>query len=422
MPAFAAPAAKFAFAGPSARNVPFCVTDLLLGATILWTAIPETLTDDIYIYEVPLRFVLFYATLASCLLSSVVLGVSRIDPLLWTALFGLFSMAVVGLLNGNDLKFWVIDFSNYSGLLLGLYWANRRPLSDTLNTLYWWTVAVTVLLLLNIVGLVTGIVPQANEGDRIYSFSLFASTLFVSCMFPLWMSISIHGTARNSATRYRSLAVLGIGCVMAASVVSATRSMFLVALIAIVVVMWTQLRGKNAVVVIFFTVAVGFVASVYLFDPNGGAASAIADRLTSTAITEEERYLELEMMFEQLGGSVWIGKGFGSQFESCIGSHLDSLAYAPHVGIFAPLFKGGLPAFGVLIVYPVCAAALRVARLSGSTASLAFGAAIIIFATQSSMSGGWIYSDLLLYGMTVSLMARCDRHLRASPRSSRRMT
>ena len=384
------------------------VTDMLLAVTIVWSVLPETLVGEIYLYDIPLRFCLFYLTVLSCLLSTMFFGASRVSLNLAVALAALPIIAGLGLWNGNDWKFWVIDLSNYSGLLLGLYWGGRYSLQTSLNSLYKWTVAVGVLMLFNILGLLFGIVPQAGEGERLYSYSMFTSASFLTCMFPLWFSGRAIEKKLVIPTRAQLLSLICICCVLFASMLSATRSMFLSGTTAIVIVMWLRLRGKNAVLMILLTLVVSCVFAVYAFSTDGWMNHRFADRLTSTDITEEYRYTELQMMFEDLQGSLLTGKGFGSRFESCIGKNHEFLAFAPHVSIFTLLYKGGIVSFALLIALPLAVSATHLLRVNDRAVSLSFSAAVVLYCIQASMSGGWNFIQLFLFGAALTLASRCS--------------
>ena len=389
------------------RRVSLSLTDILLGVMLVWAMIPETLVGDIYFLDVPMRFLLFYCATASCMISTLFFGLSTVTPYLKVALIAMLLMAGMGIFWGNDLKFWVVDVSNYTGLVLGLYWARRNSLQSTVNTLYWWSVAIGTVLLLNIVGLLLGIIPQANEGERLYSYSLFTSTAFVTCLFPFWFTASSTKKGVTIPPRARKMAVTCIGCVVLASVLSATRSMFLTGAVAVTIVVWLRLHGKNAAFWMFTTLASCLIFMLTVFNSESWLSSRFADRLASTELVEEYRYIELQMMFEQLEGSFLTGKGFGSRFESCIGRNSEFRAYAPHVAIFTTLFKGGVATFALIIVVPVVMAVFNLVRLNRNTMCLSFSAAVILYCTQGAMSGGWNYIALFLYGTMHSLATRC---------------
>ncbi len=410
-----APQASLFRSKPVTRKMRLNLTDILLGITFVWSMVPATLIEDIYIYDIPLRFGFFYASVVSCLISTLVYGASKVTPYMKVVLVTTLFMAVLGLLRGNDLRYWVIDASNATGLLLGLYWARRYSLQRTLNTLYCWSIAICLILFLNIVGLMLGIIPQANEGERLYSFSLFISTAFVTCLFPLWFVVDTKNKTQGLPPRIQMLAVACISCVLFASILSATRSMFVTGTLAILLVLWLRLHGKNALSWIFATLAACLFIGIFAFSTNGWLSARSTTRLTSTEISEEYRYIELLMMFEDLEGSFLTGKGFGSRFESCIGKRGEFLAFAPHVAIFTSLFKGGVASFFLLIVLPLGLAIYHLLRLNGGIMCLSFSAAVVLYCAQASMSGGWNFIALFLYGATFTLASRCMIRKRRSP-------
>jgi len=398
------------------RRMRLNLTNTLLGITFVWSMVPETLFGEIYLYNIPLHFVLFYVSVASCLISTLVYGVSKVTPGLKIAMVAVFFMAVLGLFLGNDLKFWVIDASNGIGLLFGLYWAKRYSLQHTFDTLYYWSTAISVVLLLNVVGLMFGIIPQASEGERLYSYSLFTSTAFVTCLFPLWFLAYTKNKTWALPPRAQALAVVCISCVLFTSILSATRSMFLTGTLAVVLVVWIRLHGKNSVPWIFGTLVACLIFVLSAFSADGWLSASATNRLATTEIAEEYRYIELLMMFEELEGSFWTGKGFGSRFESCIGKGGEFLAFAPHVGVFTPLFKGGVVSFALLIIFPLGTTLYRLFRLNQCVIGLSLSAAVVLYCAQASMSGGWNFIALFLYGATFSLASRFSISKRNSPR------
>ena len=388
------------------QKIDWSLTDVLLGVTLLWAVIPETLTGDVYFYDIPLRFCFFFAAVISCAFSTVLLGVSNVTFQLKVAILALLGMAAFGLIRGNDLKFWVIDTSNWTALIFGLYWGGRYSRQYTINILYGWSWAVTCVLLLNILGLLSGLIPQAGEGDRLYSYSLFTSTAFVTSLFPLWLTLDSRTAGLVLPRRSRLLAITGISCVLFCSMLSATRSMFLTGSVALMIVLWIRLHGKNAVLWVGVALAGSLLAAAFLFNADVGSGEGVTNRLSSTNLAEEYRYIELQLLFEDLEGHWLTGKGFGSRFESCIGKHGNFLAFAPHIGIFTSLFKGGAVVFGMLFLVPLATAAFQMVRLHKSSLSLACSAAVLLYCTQASMSGGWNFIALFLLGAMFTLSSR----------------
>ena len=70
------------------------VTDTLLGIALVWAMVPETLIGDFYIYDIPLRFSLFYASVVSCAISTLTFGLSKVTLYFKVALSAMLFMAV----------------------------------------------------------------------------------------------------------------------------------------------------------------------------------------------------------------------------------------------------------------------------------------------------------------------------------------
>lgn len=384
----------------SAPTHPFRLdlTELFLGLTFVWTAIPETLTEEVYIQDVPLRFVLFYCALFSAAVQAAILPSLRLHwKLTLAAVAGLY-MATAGYFLGNDLKFWVIDSSNFLGLLLGIYWTANRSLKSISRTLHWWATCVSLVLIANTLGLLFGVIPQASEGIRIYSYSLFNSAAFLITVFPFWLTASPadgHSTWLPSPRVMASVAMAGV---IGASVISATRSMFLTAAAGVLIVLWLRLNGKNAAIWIFAALVGCLVTLAFAFNTDSWREATFVDRLLSTEIAQEHRFLEVQLMFDDLEGNLITGRGFGSRFESCIGKDGEFLAYAPHIAVLTLLYKGGLAVFLFLILLPLISATSALLFTKGSPLRLAGCAGVTLYCLQASMSGGWNFTALFLFG------------------------
>ena len=388
------------------KGAEFCLTDVLIGSSIFWSVLPETLTGDVYVQEVPLAYCLFYITLLSSVLSSLYYGVSRVSLPLKMALVSLVYMLAWGLYCENEVKFLVIDVSNFSGLLLGLYWAGRYSQQHTLNSLFWWSFLVGCAMIINILGLVVGFIPQAGEGERLYSYSLFISASFVTSVYPLWSIAKTKLGKVNSSHASQWFASIGLFFVVLAAIVSSTRSMFITAVVAFLLHLWLRLHGRNAVFWMLSTTIVTSCVAIYGFNTDEWGDLDFTRRLEATDFMEEYRFIELQMMFDDLSEDWICGKGFGSRFESCIILSSESLAYAPHIAVLTLLFKGGVIVFFLLIVLPLVVALRNLFVLKGNMLVLAFSSITVLYCVKSSMSGGWDYIALFLLGVSVTFQSR----------------
>jgi hypothetical protein len=140
-----------------------------------------------------------------------------------------------------------------------------------------------------------------------------------------------------------------------------------------------------------------------VFVNRGWRSGILADRIMSTDVAEDYRYMEVEMMFDQLRDNLFRGEGFGSRFESCIGRHGEKLAFAPHVAVLTFWFKGGLLIFLATAILPAMRAAYQLALTPTWPVATACWGGALLYLVQASMSGGWNFHALFLFGAFLSL-------------------
>jgi len=384
-------------------SLPGRFTDFLVGVMLLWTAIPETLFDEAYLGEVPVRFLLFYAALGSVAAASLVAGRPRLSSLLGIALVGFTYMATLGLWNANDVKYWAIDASNFGGLILGLQWAQQRGPRRAAQLIRLWARLMAVLLFVNLAGLHFGVVTPPHDSVRQYSYSLFTNATFVTCVFPFWFTTARHDLRGKRSQIEQAVALAGIAVVMLGALMSATRSMFLTWTSAVLLTIAISFNGRNAVAWALTAATACSVVYLAVFGPMNGHGHLLAERLLATEIAQSYRYTEIEMMFDTLTGAILPGKGFGSRFESCIGERGEILAFAPHIAALTLWFKGGLPTFFIFIILPATRGIHAVLWCRNNPVSCACWCGVLLYLIQASMSGGWSYHALFLFGVHLNL-------------------
>ncbi len=385
------------------------VTDLLFGFYLLLSTVPEVLTGDQRIAGIPFEFLFFYASLIASFVSSILNGSFHFNKYLVGSLIAALYMALVGFLGENDFRFWIIDITNFSGLIFGIYWASNRNAKYIGNVLQKICILISVILILNLLGLLFGLISPSNAGSRLYTYSLFVSSGFIIVAFPVWIASSYSQQANRAAfNRAPYLAITGISAVLAGSILSASKTLFLATIVSVVLVLWIQLESRQAIR--WATLAIlGFLALMLLgFDFDAWRSSSLADRFLSYDIREGARYLELELMFRDLGDRLLTGTGFGSRFVSVVYAGGDFLAYTTHIGIVTLLYKGGIFIFVIWIIMPV-ALAIRAClrtRSSRNRFHMSCNAGVISFAVLSSMSGGWTVIAMFLFGALAMLAHR----------------
>jgi hypothetical protein len=384
------------------------VTNLALLAAFLTRAVPETLLFEISIAGIPLPFCVFFCACTAAALSSVLSPRRWFSAELAVGAVMCVYMGVLGYMNRTELKFLVIDSTYFIALLLGLQWTAQRGIYESLGFIRLLYASTTLVLFLSCLGLVTGAIPSANYGTRLYSFSIFGSSTLICTLTPLVCSTLSVRTSRVQAVRWLRWTLFGLGTVLMAAVISATRSMLLVWMCSLAATVWLKMTGRNGVI---------YASGLLLLSPLALSMLAVANlentqiaqRLHSTELDEELRYQELEMMYEDLRDDLYIGKGFGSRFATPIGA--EQIAFAPHIGITTLLYKGGVIVFALVIVFPVLYAAWSFLGARGSGSSRIDGrrvaagcvGGILINAAQASLSGGWDYQHLFQFAMLFGL-------------------
>jgi hypothetical protein len=385
------------------------LADGLIAVMLLSTVLPETLTEDVYVGDVPLRFVLLYLALAGTLVASLAARQRRLPLRIAAAAVAFLYMAALGIWRGNDLKYWTIDVSNFCGLLLGLQWAYQRGPWRGGDALRFWGRLVALVLLLNLVGLCVGLISPAGAGVRRYSVSLFASTAFITIIFPFWITSASTPRCGGTLRSEQFYAVAAMGLVLLAALMSGTRSMFLTWTCSVMLTVWLSLQGRNAVVWLLMTATVCSAIFAMLFVNQDWRSGILAERLLSTDVAEDYRYQEVAMMFDELRGDIFRGEGFGSRFESCIGRRNEMLAFAPHVAILTLWFKGGLLIFLATAILPAVRGIYQLTMTPITPLAAACWGGVLLYLVQASMAGGWNFHALFLFGAFLSLAINLTR-------------
>jgi hypothetical protein len=405
---FAPPAESGPLRGSSIALLP--VADWLLGAMVVCAGLPEGMVANVRLGEVPIAFLLFYAAMAVTLLEAFLNGcLERRWPYVLTlqVLVG-GEMAVMGILGGEEWKWWVIDASMFGALVGGVLWAQQRDYAAAARIFARLGILATAVLGFNIIGLVTGAIPQTDEGDRVYSQGLFFAAGFIPIIFPFWFTDARRGHSGLPALVRALPACAGISTVFLAATVSATRSLLLLPVGSVLVTYWITSRGRMLGLVAL-TVFALFAWGGFLGDEMSRLRqNLLVDRLLETSLSEESRAVEVEMMFDDMETPTeyWLGKGFGSRFWSNVGTDGGGLAFAPHVAILTPWYKGGLIGFLAVIVWPLGLAAAQLLSMDADPGRKSCAAGILVYAVLASMSGGWYFLTLFPCGVFLALATR----------------
>lgn len=369
-----------------------------------YMTLPESWTKPLRVGDVSVMNILFVLCLALAFVGRGRQGRSN-GAWIFCAFAGLVYMAARGLANRGselfDVKVYLADVLTYCGLLAGMLWARRVSVQQLAHLLRWIAIATVAVLLLDTVCLQLGVLKPAWEGPRVFVFSMFFGTWWLMAIAPFILATEGSGDGLLSVKWSRALLALIAGAMLAVAAVSGTRTVALqvVACGALCLpLILRNFRTAYAAVIVALTIAGG----TYALGPKLGDVQFFGSRLAGTDIASEERYAEVQMMFEQLMPDIGIGEGFGSSFVSPVIVDGRNLAVAPHVGVLTLLFKGGFVCFILITLLPLARALFSILLDRGKIFSYGCMAGVILYGIAASLSGGWGFFHLFLSGLMFS--------------------
>lgn len=393
------------------------LTDSSIVAMFAFASFPETLIGKMYIGPLPAIFLIFYIVILGSILEWLLARDRTSSKKVACALAVALLMTANGLVRGAELKWLVIDLSAFSGLIAGLSWANRRSLASIQQTVYSIAAVTLILLTFTVVGLKLGFVPASRVSGRLYVKSLFLATFFLCVLVPvLWGAF--RSTEYRLPTWIPLFSVLSVtGVLLISSAVTGTRSIGIAAIIGFGLSL-RNIGGDYRGLICSALTIVGVCLAVLVAEGFFGAPEnwTVARRFAFTVLSEEPRWIEIQMLWDQLTTADLVtGLGFGSRFHSPVVIEGSDLAIVPHVAIFAFLQKGGVALFLGYVLAPFFRYLyLHLSRRASPFQRGCWGSilTLLIFAT---MSGGWDFHRLFLYGALVTMAARSG-HIEPSPR------
>jgi hypothetical protein len=362
----------------------------VLGGVFLASVLPETVVGKMYIGPAPLPFILLYIAVLLTVVE-ILSSKSRRSRYMLIGILAWVLMTVQGIFGGSESKYLTIDASMFCSMLLGLRWGQQRPLGSSANAIHLWLAATACVLALTVIGLSAGLIeasPASLEIDepRIFTYSMFEASALLIIGLPFWWSTS---------RRYlRAFAIVALGSVLVTALVSATRSL-------VIFVICTLLAGTGRssaggkrrewwLLPVQLIALVSFAALVW---SRGGG---VIERVSSTNVHEETRYLEALQMFESLP-NVLTGSGFGGRFVSPVMVDGEYLALTPHVAVLTLLFKGGAIVFGIFVLVPFVVSVYMFVRSPAGPLRACY-AGVLLYILRACISGGWDVPSLFLYG------------------------
>lgn len=393
---------------PSSRPWWLRLPDFAFIGMFVFVATPETVVGKPYIGPFPIYFVMFYLGLLGIFIEQMI--ERKPLPALVQASLGVWAILLIhGVLRGNDFKFMAIDASNILGFTAGAYWIGRRPIESVLTKWHRLAGIVTCLLVFALVGLATGFIKPAIESGRIYVYSVFRAVGILSIIMPtLWAAKEFFPIKRVPYWMF-SLPFLFIGLlVWVTAFFTATRSILIECVVSILMIARIAARQARGLAFLAALFLILVMMTLWQMDALSGLVGGeLGDRLAATTGAKEQRFVEVGMMLEQMTSLDYlIGTGMGSRFHSVVVVDGTDLALNPHIVVFTFLQKGGILCFLGLVIVPFISAVLRLIRGDGDALYLGAVAGVIMYLLMASISGGWEFYFLFLYGVFVSLMYR----------------
>jgi hypothetical protein len=311
-------------------------------------------------------------------------------------------MCILGIYKKNyyidDGRWFIIDILEYSGMFCGIIWAKRRTSERICKVFSIIALACFVLLIINIVGLYTGVLDSLSPASgRLYTFSLFNGANILTCT----MSYYIFNRMLHRRHISSWLVIFMTVCiVICAAFISSTRSVLLAlvaGLLFLIPIMFHEAPGSSIVKIII----IGMIALSIIVILSGSTDYYLFQRFKGTDLAEESRFIELQMMFDQFRDGLILGEGFGSYYNVLQSTSPTGIAFAPHIGLFAFLQKGGVFVFILGVVLPIALTARVMLMRRYEGLRYRFLMIIGLYVVTSSLSGGWRFFQLFLYGSSL---------------------
>ena len=379
--------------------------DFVLAGMIAFVGVPVAYTLRLRVAGIPLLNA-FYLCATLLIAVNYIVRFPREHRLSTMYALGGLYMVVVTMLYWDQPAFdWRAafqDLSAYLGLPVGVAWAQLEGRVGIREAFRKWYVICCVTFALTLLGLGTGFIKSGGGPLRLVDGALFSSTAFVTMSFP-----TVWSTARLGTALQKAIALAGVGLCATFALVSATRSVAIALGASLWCVAIVKIKRERDSVLWVGALSVLVTAAVVLaYVPARERVKSfgLGERVVATDVRKEDRFKELVMMLEQMGLPEWIhGVGFGTGFKSPISANTErGLAFAPHVGLSALLYKGGAPALLALLLIPCVVAACRLIGSRSSTRDPFLAGATVYF-VQSCVSGGWAFFPLFLVGALLQL-------------------
>lgn len=393
---------------------------LAQGCILCSMVIPPTLGSlsgdtKIYIWGMPAPIEYLFYTCASFLLLSNWINKTQKVAMPVLALLGVpafFWMIVFGISSGNQLKWIAIDCFAFAGLIVGSIWAIQIDNWNLIAFVRNLCLASFIMFMASLIGEFLGIISsEKGIGSDLETYASiwtgigtligFLPTFYVSIKF-------VQSRVVRAMTRIIVLCVPFVGFAMAFIMVN-RGTMVAVFLSSACLMRIVSLNRKKAIFILLSVVAISLVVVAVVTIKHFKILDSIeqtnlAAKIQGKDILYDPRFEEVVTILELLENNEFTGLGFGSRypvtFLASVKGAEEGLAFAPHLGTFAFLQKGGYPIYICFVVVPFVFAAYRfLGPVPRDDVSLAFWSQVLLYLTLSTCTtGGWSFLSTFFYG------------------------
>ena len=397
-PAAAAPPLISATEG----NLPARLVSPLLLVTMVAASIPLTLVGIPRVAGLPYLDLLFLALFVLVLAGR---GTVRI----WNSkAMALFVLAVAWMMSlgiarseqwAFSWKYFVFDAMICGGVIVGFGWSRQlRPtrLVRNLNHLY---LITTLILLTSVVAFRVGLFTSSSS--RELDPANFASAFTLSISFPFLYSVRAEYPYFRRHSLNTVMHLSGILVCMAFGYFSGTRSVALVAAMALYLGFLVGIqRSHGRATRIAYHALLLLLALALVSRVDVDSLGILGTRFERTDLDSETRFQEVQWISHSLTSEEWLtGTGFGHGFYSPLSFKYGELVLAPHIGISAWLFKGGVFVFLLVVVLPLLWIFTVLISANRPYVTRCSIAALAVYYLQASLSGGYSFAPLLMVGI-----------------------
>jgi len=307
-----------------------------------------------------------------------------------------------------DLRMFLADTLIFCGLIAGVVYGQSRTPAQILRCCRWMAVGCMAAIVVSLMGLLTGFIEPVFPGRRPHVWALFNGTWILAVLAPALAVVARKEAPNKTKSMTTSSNLIWIAYLLIAFVFAytGTRSVG-IQLFASLLVTWMVLGSFFSMPKIVGPMIVAALLSPFVNDSFfEEKSSLLRERMTIASMDRDMRLNEAQDMASQAGDFLWLGCGFGSTFESPIIWQNESSAAALHIGVLTFPFKGGFLAVLCGLLWPFFIAVRLLFRARRNTMLRLACGNILLYIVFASVSGGWTFFSLFLYGTFIGIAFR----------------